>query len=451
MNWPAQSPDLVAHAPLVLVPQHFGSLVFDRSTSRYLPFDVETTALLRALIDRPPHQMVTEVEDPEAFVAFHASIDARGLCAPDGRFAGAVLDVTPPADHLTGPLALHLEIIGACNLACTHCFAGELPRHHAPLRLPEIVDLFDQLAAIGSYRLGLTGGEPLMRKDLFEIIDEAGQRGLHPCLTTNGLLLDEVSVRKLGERDFAWLNVSLDGATAATNDAVRGAGVFDAVCDKLRLLGRYARFTLAFTITSLNAAEVDACVRLAWELGAHTAVFRPLYPTGIALRHPELMPTYDQYADALERLEQVGHLPIGHEVCGVDPFSPQTRRETQARTSTWPGCGAGTTVCSISVQGQVNPCSFMGPEHDAGNIRDQPFRAIWDTSQGFQAVRNPALDGCGSGCDGFQGGCRARAKAAHGSIHAADPWLDAYRNRVGGHHPKTNIHLSSRRGREGSR
>ena len=438
----AKRPAEVARAPLVLVPQHFGSLVFDRATSRYLPFDAETTALLRRLEEAPPEQVYLEASDPEAFAAFHASISARGLCTPDGRFAGSTLAVTPPQDHLTGPLAVHLEVIGACNLACSHCFAGDLPRHHAPLQLPEITDLFDQLAALGSYRLGLTGGAPLLRRDLFEIIDEAGARGLHPCLTTNGLKITEPIARALGARDFAWLNVSLDGATAATNDAIRGPGVFDAVCDKLKLLARHARFTLAFTITSTNAHEVEGCVRLARDLGAHTAVFRPLYPTGVALRHPELMPSYDQYADALERLEAMGDAPIGHAVCGVDPFSPQRRRATQARTATWPGCGAGTTVCSISVQGQVNPCSFMGSKHDAGNIRDQPFRAIWDASQSFQAVRDPARDrGCGDGCGGFEGGCRARAQAAHGSVHAADPWLAAWRARQSGRHPKTNVHL----------
>jgi MoaA/NifB/PqqE/SkfB family radical SAM enzyme len=79
-----------------------------------------------------------------------------------------------------------------------------------------------------------------------------------------------------------WLNVSLDGATAKTNDRVRGAGTFDRVVENLRLLGQHARFTLAFTVMSTNVHEIEACAELAARVGALTAVFRPLYPVGIA-------------------------------------------------------------------------------------------------------------------------------------------------------------------------
>ena len=138
-----------------------------------------------------------------------------------GRFVGRCLDADPPRGHLLGPLAVHLEIIASCNLACSHCFATPLPRR-GRLTLREIDALFAELAAIGSYRIGLTGGEVLMRPDLFDIVDAALDRGLHPCLTTNGLLIDERIARELGRRPFVWLNVSLEGATAERNDASGG-------------------------------------------------------------------------------------------------------------------------------------------------------------------------------------------------------------------------------------
>ena len=111
--------------PLVLIPQHFGCLVFDRRSSRYLPFDAEATAILRALAPGPrgePGASMTQLlasrtgdDERRAIFEFHACFAERGLFTLDGRFAGVALDVDPPPGHLTGPLAVHLEVIAACN------------------------------------------------------------------------------------------------------------------------------------------------------------------------------------------------------------------------------------------------------------------------------------------------------------------------------------------------
>ncbi|MEZ4322737.1 MAG: radical SAM protein [Myxococcota bacterium] len=411
----------------VLVPQHFGSLLFERSTSRYLPFDAESTAVLEQLATTPVYDLVdaSDPRDRPAVTGVFEALELRGHATLDGRLDLTRLDVVPPASHLTGPLAVHLEVMGACNLACTHCFAMPLPRHRNPLALHELDDLFAQLAALGSFRLGLTGGEPLLRRDLLDVLDAALAHGLHPCLTTNALLLDEAMARALGERDLVWLNVSLEGADAATNDPVRGDGTFDAVCEKLRMLGRHARFTLAFTLTDANHAQAERAARLARELGAHTAVFRPLYPVGAA--GTAQMPSFADYSHALEGLSACGDLGA------IDPFAPTSRVATQARTYTGPGCGAANLVASIDIQGAVNPCSFLGSETVGGNVRDRPFREIWDDSEAFRRLRAPSQNG-------FRGGCRARAKAFSGDLDGPDPWFDAW-EAGRGRHPLANVEV----------
>ena len=239
----------MSRKPLVLVRQFFGSLVFDRRTSRYLPFDAESTALLLDLVRRPIPAVLaaTPPADRPAVHGFVECFAGHGYFGPDERLAAQVLDVEVPADHLVGPLATHVEVIGACNLTCSHCFAGELPRNHNPLSVGDLDRLFADLASLGAFRLGLTGGEPLLRRDLFDVLDAATARGLHPCLTTNALLVDERIAREFGKRDLVWLNVSLEGPTAEVNDRVGGRDV-RAVLDRLRILGRHARFTLAFTL-----------------------------------------------------------------------------------------------------------------------------------------------------------------------------------------------------------
>ena len=414
--------------PLVLIPQHFGSLVFDRRTSRYAPFDHATTAILERTLAEPAWALAAE--EP-AHAEFLDCFERAGYFRPDGRLAGVRLAATPPADHLLGPLAVHVEVIAACNLTCTHCFAGDLPRKTS-LSTPELDRVFGELAALGSYRLGLTGGEPLLRKDLLDVVDAATAHGLHPCLTTNGLLLDEAMAKELGKRELVWLNISLEGASAGTNDAVRGAGTFDAVVARLRAIGKHLRFTLAFTITSQSAREVEACAALAHELGAHTAVFRPVYPVGVARAHPELVPTFAEYTGALARLARPDA-----SVHPIDAFSPTARAEHQAITYAGPGCGAANLVASISASGDVNPCSFLGSAFESGNVRDRSFGEIWRAGHAFRRLREQRAG------DTFAGGCRARALDAHGDAFARDPWHDEWLAQGDPHAPQplTNVHV----------
>ena len=420
--------------PLVLVPQYFGSLVFDRRTSRYAPFDHETTEALRITAEIGAAGLLGSAAGPrrEILSDFVDHFQRAGWFTADGYFAGALLEAAPPARHLLGPLAVHVEIVASCNLSCTHCFAGELPRR-ADMTLAELDRLFAELAALGSFRVGLTGGEPLLRKDLLDVIDAATSHGLHPCITTNGLLLDERMARELGRRELVWLNVSLEGATAKTNDAVRGAGTFEEVIRRVRMLARHARFTLAFTILRDNADEVERCAELARDLGAHTAVFRPLYPVGTASAHPELAPTFAQYTNALARLSGVR----AGDLRAIDPFSPQARAETQAKSHANLGCGAGNLVASVSASGRVSPCSFLGPAFEAASLRERSFAEIWNESPAFERMRRST--------GAFAGGCRARALAEHGDVDAPDPWHDEWLALAGERLPPlTNVHATRR-------
>ncbi|MFN8608509.1 MAG: radical SAM protein [Vulcanimicrobiota bacterium] len=397
--------------PLALIPQYFGSLVYDQRTHRYLPFDQPATSLLRQLAQEPP--------GPDTPCEFLRRFHGYGFWDWQGLFDGVVLNLTPPHGHLAGPLTVHLEVAARCNLSCGHCFAGSLPRAEAPLTLSELDRLFQELVSMGCFRLGITGGEPLLRRDLLDILDLALERGLQPGLTTNGLLLSEELCRQLGRRRLVWLNVSLDGATAESNDAIRGSGTFERVLKRLAVLRRHAEFSLAFTVTADNAQEVKECCQLAKEVGASAAVFRPLYPVGKASANLQLMPSFEQYSRAVETLGD------------GDPFGSAGERQRVATLYTGGGCGAANLICSVSLGGRVNPCSYLGPEFDSDNLRQRSFGEIWNRGQTFLALR-------GQQSEDFQGGCRARAQALNGSARASDPWHQQFLRGGPQFHPNMN-------------
>jgi radical SAM protein with 4Fe4S-binding SPASM domain len=354
-----------------------------------------------------------------------------GFFTIDERFAGRILDVQPPADHLAGPLTVHLEVTARCNLRCCHCFADapNVTDEQAELSLEELDGLFAEMAACGSFRLGLTGGEPLLRQDIIEIISLAENHGLSPCLTTNGLLVTEHLASAFAKHNLAWLNVSLEGATPATHDAVRGAGTFDQVQEAIKILRRHVAFSLAFTVTRRNYRELESCAKLAREVGAQAAVFRPLYPVGRARYQPEYRLTLAEYREAIASLARMG-LSGEATLCDVHPWSPQSRGRSQSVLSVNFGCGAANSVCSVSASGAVSPCSFLGPEAVAGNLREASLQRIWHTSEVFRRIRDLPGDSRCVRCSDFDlcgGGCRARALALvpQATWNSPDPWCMA--------------------------
>lgn len=412
--------------PLVLIPTGFGSLLFERRTARYFPFDAPATRALELLRRHPPQALDL------AWRGLVETLERRGLLTPDGHLPAERLPLTPPATGLAGPLALHLELTRRCDLRCAHCFAAAGPRdtpqagEDAELSLAELDALFAELATLGSYRLGLTGGEPTLRADLLPIIDAALARGLAPCLTTNGQSLDAKLAGELGARPLLWLNLSFDGARAETHDRLRGHGSFARARAAAAELAGRARFSLAFTIWSGNVDEVEACVALAQTLGAEAAVFRPLYPVGRAV-DGALQPSFTAYQGALDRLTALAGDSVADaagapgqavvELCaGAEAFAPSTREVARAALA-GSGCGAARLVASISASGRVSPCSFLGASFEAGSLREQSFAQLWQAGASFQRLRVPSTPG------GFAGGCRARALAFAGDADAADPWL----------------------------
>jgi len=334
------------------------------------------------------------------------------------------------------------EITRSCNLACAHCRASaQREAYPGELSISECLRLVDQIAAVGKPILILTGGEPILRPDLFEIGRYAAERGFRVAVGTNGTLITPEIAAKMKSVPVARISVSLDFPTPDLQDEFRGEiGAFASAVtgiENARAAG--VDVQVNSTITRRNAALLPDLVNLALSLGA--AAFHPflLVPTGRGkgLAAEELSP--EDYETTLKWIcrkqqELEGRLvfkptdaPHYYRVarqCGMT-FSGHGHGhpDGQDLNAYTRGCLAGTGFCFISHTGRVQGCGYLDVE--AGNIRQNSFKEVWDNSPLFGELRDlTRLSGkCGE-CEFKRvcGGCRARAYESSGDYMAAEPY-----------------------------
>ncbi|MDD5556967.1 MAG: radical SAM protein [bacterium] len=315
------------------------------------------------------------------------------------------------------------NVTRACNLRCAHCYRDAGARAPDELAADEALRLVDEIARAGFAVLILSGGEPLLRADLCDLVSRAARRGLRPVLGTNGTLLDRARARRLKEAGLARAGISLDGADPAAHDAFRGmAGAWRAAIGAMRACREEGLdFQVHTTVTRRTLGGIGAVTALAVREGARAHhVFFPV-PVGRGKEHADLVLSPAE-AEALLRdlLRPDGVMPIEIKpVCA--PQFIRIAAETGARTRFSRGCLAGIAYCCILPGGDVHPCPYLPLR--AGNVRERPFSAIWGESGLFASLRSRRYGGSCGRCAFREtcGGCRARAWAATGDPLAADP------------------------------
>lgn len=350
---------------------------------------------------------------------------------------------------MTPPRLVFWEATAGCNLACRHCrrlkaatalstrdLTTEQAKHQ----------LIDGLAETGRPVLVFSGGEPLLRADLFALACYAVSRQLPVALATNGTLIDEGVADRIVWAGFERVAVSVDGADAATHDGFRQqAGAFDgAVAGIRRLRARAVTIQVNTTVTQHNVAQLASLYERVQALGAsawHVFMFVPV-GCGLAIPHEQQLAAA-QYEEVLRWLaaRAAARELFVRATCAPQYYrilaQSQTLRQFQSgsRFSTMTkGCLAGTGICFISHTGEVFPCGYLPVS--CGNIAQQPFSRLWDGSTVFTALRDEGqlLGKCGV-CEFKRlcSGCRARAYAATGNYLTEEPCC-AYAPRGGNGH-----------------
>ena len=341
------------------------------------------------------------------------------------------------------PRIVSWNITLRCPLNCTHCYVGAGSDETAGvLSTDEALAVIDQIRAVGRPVVVLSGGEPLMRDDLCTIARYGTEQGLRMVMGTSGYLLDRPMAARLKDAGIRAAAVSIDSVDPAVHDSFRGVrGAWERAVLAIRNCrdeGIGVRINM--TVMRPSAGDVESVVEFGKGLGVTDyQVFFPVQ-TGRAKDAPP--PDPRQYEDVIRQVL------LKYRDGGVNirpTCAPQFRRIAQEAgigDSGWGrGCIAGISYCRIYANGDVTPCPYLPVS--AGNVREKPFGAIWDTSPVFRALRDPDLltGKCGR-CD-YQaacGGCRARAyrgteafshrwcdgllqpRAIAGELCAEDPW-----------------------------
>lgn len=341
------------------------------------------------------------------------------------------------AEPFASPRLIAWEITRNCNLECIHCRAAATNGpYEGELDTPAAFRLIDQIAEIGKPIIILTGGEPLLRPDIFEVARYGTDKGMRMVMAPNGTLITDTVAAKMADAGIQRISVSLDGATPARHDAFRGVpGAFEGALRGIAAAKAAGiEFQINTTITKANLEEIPKIMDLAVDLGAVAHHIFLLVPTG---RGKYIL---DQEIDAKEYEETLNWFydqrektPLQLKATCAPHYYRILRQRAKAEgkkvtfqshglDAVTRGCLAGTGFCFISHIGVVQTCGFLDVK--CGDVTQASFADIWRNSEQFVALRNFSnYEGKCGRCEYLRvcGGCRARAFEATGNYLAEEP------------------------------
>jgi heme b synthase len=333
------------------------------------------------------------------------------------------------------------EITRRCNLSCVHCRSSSKLEvdDHPDFSFEQATKVLDDIASYASPVVVLSGGEPLLRKDVFDIARYGTDKGLRMCLATNGTLVNQETCKNIKEADIKMVSLSLDGAKAETHDNFRNQeGAFEGTLNAIRLFNENKiPFLVNSSFTLRNRQEIPDIYKLVRGLGATAWYMFMIVPTGRGEDiMEELIPEkiYDEILEWHYQVEKKEDDLLMRPTCAPHYYrivrqkakeegSSFKRRNLKFSTGGSKGCLAGQLICLIDVDGEILPCSYF--PKTAGNVFKTPFKDIWEKSDLFLSLRDfkSYKDNCGQ-CEYVNvcGGCRARAYAVTGDYLAQEPY-----------------------------
>lgn len=311
-----------------------------------------------------------------------------------------------------------------CNMYCRHCYRDAGEKSNDELNTEEGLRLVEQIAEAGFRIMIFSGGEPLMRDDIYLLVERAKEKGLRPVFGTNGTLISGETAQRLKKSGAGVMGISLDSVDPSSHDHFRGMpGAWQGAVEGMRACRAAGLpFQIHTTVMEWNLPEVEKLTGFAVEMGAvgHHIFF--LVPTGRAVDIETESLRAAQYESLLRRIMRK---QTEVEIELKPTCAPQFMRiaaQLGVNTRFSKGCLAGISYCIINPKGIVQPCAYLNIP--AGDVRAENFGTIWRTAEIFHSLRSGEYRGSCGVCKykDICGGCRARAYLYHGDYLAEEPW-----------------------------
>lgn len=356
-------------------------------------------------------------------------------------------EITPKKASERRPIVVW-NITRACNLKCVHCYNDSgVGKPFKDISTEKAKEVLDNLAQYGVPSVLFSGGEPLMRTDLFELIEYAGSKDLRTVISTNGTLISKEKAALIKNRGVSYVGISLDGI-GEINDKFRAVdGAFDKAVTGIRnCRAEGVRIGLRLTLTQRNVRDLEALFAFFEDEGIERACFYHLVPSGRGatissedLTHAQSRAAIEMIMAKTKQYKQAGKqtdiLTVDNHVDGIYLYlklleKDHKRAEAVWNLLTWNGGGlysSGVGIGCIDYNGNVHPDQFWG-HYDLGSIHQQPFSEIWTNPdepllKGLRDRRTYVKGRCRL-CkffDGCGGSLRVRADLHYNDAWAPDP------------------------------
>ncbi len=331
-----------------------------------------------------------------------------------------------------------------CNLKCKHCYIeAEDKAYSSELTTSEAVTFIHDLAEMRVPVLLFSGGEPIIRQDIYELGKLAGELGLRPVISSNGTLITDEIAKKIVAADFKYVGVSIDGAPATHDDFRNHKGAFQAAIEGIKACQNQGLKTgVRFTVNKLNQKDLPEV----FEILEREKIPRfCMYHLVYAGRGEEMIDLDTTISEKREILDYVSRKTVELHKKGVEieilttdnhadgiyllnkirEKEPHRVDEVIQLLQMHGGCSAGTKFANVGPQGDVHPCQFW-QDYTIGNIKERPFSQLWNSDDELLVLlreKEKHVKGkCGECAHkALCSGCRIRARAAHQDIWAEDP------------------------------